>query len=198
MEFHNFTWFVYTIRLVLYLQKKVITRVCYKIRSSTAEAQVRVRNNHQEKKIIIEKNKQMWILWQSYFMNNCWNSLLEGGIKWQLFSKTCHPWGWSWLLNDLSLIFLKLIGQFFFLQYIERNLYCINFFKAFMPAFLCLVHKCHRNNNDLTKIHSLFFVADVYHIAQSSKYCLNLNLSMVRNFNCILKVPSRAIMDNFG
>ena len=98
----------------------------------------------------------MWILWQSYFMNNCWNSLLEGGIKWQLFSKTCHPWGWSWLLNDLSLIFLKLIGQFFFLQYIERNLYCINFFKAFMPAFLCLVHKCHRNNNDLTKFIPFF------------------------------------------
>ena len=149
MEFDNFTWFVYTIRLVLYLQKK--SSLGFVTRFDPALLKRRLGSETiTRKKIIIEKNKQMWILWQSYFMNNCWNSLLEGGIKWQLFSKTCHPWGWSWLLNDLSLIFLKLIGQFFFLQYIERNLYCINFFKAFMPAFLCLVHKCHRNNNDLT------------------------------------------------
>ena len=43
-----------------------------------------------------------------------------------------------------------------------------------------------------------FFVAYVYHIAQSGEYCLDLNLSMVRNFNYILRLPNRAIMGNFG
>ena len=82
IEFHNLTWFVYTIRLVLYLQKKSSLGFVTRFDPSLLK-QKRVRNNHQEN---IGKNyngnKQLWILWQSYIWRKIVGNSLEGGIKW--------------------------------------------------------------------------------------------------------------------